>query len=121
MGPPLIRRPLTITVWVLASIVCLLVSPLLLALAKIVSALTGRPQPLLFARLVISYLGRELAVLLTCGGLWLVTGFGIGIRSRRSQLLHLRLLRWFVHGIAQRVITLLVSQARQRRWIAIRA
>ncbi|MBV8912156.1 MAG: 1-acyl-sn-glycerol-3-phosphate acyltransferase, partial [Acetobacteraceae bacterium] len=76
----------------------------------IVSALTGRPQPLLFARLVISYLGRELAVLLTCGGLWLVTGFGIGIRSRRSQLLHLRLLRWFVHGIAQRVITLLRIQ-----------
>ncbi len=56
---------------------------------------------------MIAYLARELLVLLACGGLWLLTGFGARIDSSRSQMLHLRLLRWFVHGLAQRVLTLL--------------
>jgi 1-acyl-sn-glycerol-3-phosphate acyltransferase len=107
MAPVAIRRPLTVTTWMIVSVVCLMLSPLLLGLAAIAAALTGRPQPLLFTKLVLAYLARELATLLACGGLWLATGFGARMRSRRSQLLHLRLLRWFVHGLAEHVITLL--------------
>ncbi len=107
MAPAAIRRPLTVTTWLVVSVVGLALSPLLLVIAAVTAALTGRPQPLLFTRFVLAYLARELAVLLACGGLWLATGFGVRIASKRSQLLHLRLLRWFVHGLAGRVLTLL--------------
>lgn len=107
IGPAAIRRPLTVTTWVIVSVLCLVLSPLLLALAGIVAAATGRPQPLMFTRLVIAYLGRELVVLVTCGGLWVVSGFGLWMGTRSLQRLHLRLLRWFVRGMAARVLTLL--------------
>ncbi len=107
MAPTAIRRPLTVATWLVVAAMGLLVSPLLLAMAALAAAFTGRPQPLLFTKLVIAYLARELLVLLACGGLWLVYGFGARIDSSRSQRLHLRLLRWFVHGFAQRVLTLL--------------
>jgi 1-acyl-sn-glycerol-3-phosphate acyltransferase len=107
MAPAAIRRPLTVTTWLFASAACLLLSPLLLLVAALAAALTRRPQPLLFTRLVIAYLARELLVLIACGGLWLMSGFGARMRSRRSQRLHLRLLRWFVHGMAAEVLDLL--------------
>ncbi len=102
-----IRRPLTITAWLVMSILCLALSPLILMIAAISAAVIRGPQPLLVARLVISYFAHELAVLSGCGVLWLITGFGWRLRSKRSQRLHYRLLGWFVHGIAQRGLTLL--------------
>jgi len=107
MAPAAIRRPLTVTTWFVVSVVCLVLSPLLLAVAAIATAITGRPQPLLFTRLVISYLALELGVLIASGLLWLGSGCGAFIRSERSQRLHLRLLRWFVHGLAEQVLSLL--------------
>ena len=102
MPPAAVRRPLTVTAWLLMSVVALVLSPLLLVVAAIASALIRRPQPILLARLVIAYFARELGVLLACGLLWLVSGFGVAIRSRRLQLLHYRLLRWFVGGLARK-------------------
>lgn len=107
MGPTAIRRPLTITTWLVMSILCLALSPLMLALAALASAVIRRPQPLLVARLVIAYFARELAVLAGCGALWLISGCGWRIHSPASQRLHYRLLRWLAHGIAQRGLTLL--------------
>ncbi len=107
MPPTPIRRPLTVSVWLVLSVIALVLSPLLLALAAIVGALTRRPQPMLLARLVVAYFARELGVLVACGMLWLASGFGFRMRSRRFQLLHYRLLRWFVHGLAKKALTLL--------------
>jgi hypothetical protein len=107
MPPAIIRRPLTVTAWLLMSVLGLVLSPLLLALAAIASAVTRRPQPMLLARLMIAYFARELGVLVGCGILWLASGFGFRMRSRRFQLLHYRLLRWFIHGLAERALTLL--------------
>jgi 1-acyl-sn-glycerol-3-phosphate acyltransferase len=107
MAPAAIRRPLTVTTWLIVSTVCLVLSPLLLAVAAVAAGVTGRPQPLLFTKFLIAYLARELAVLVACGALWLAFGLTGQMRSRRSQRLHLGLLRWFVHGLAQRVLTLL--------------
>ncbi len=107
MGPTAIRRPLTITAWLVMSILCLVLSPLMLALAALASAVIRRPQPLLVARLVIAYFARELGVLTGCGVLWLITGCGWRIHSPPSQRLHYRLLGWFAHGMAQRGLTLL--------------
>jgi 1-acyl-sn-glycerol-3-phosphate acyltransferase len=107
MWPAPVRRPLTITTWLIVSVLCLALSPLLLALAALAAAITRRPQPLLFTKLTIAYLARELGVLIACAGLWLAFGFGARIHSERSQRLHLRLLRWFVRGLAGRVLSLL--------------
>lgn len=107
MPPAAIRRPLTVTGWLLMSIGALVLSPLLLLAGAVVAAVIRRPQPMLLARLVISYFARELGVLVACGVLWLASGFGAAIGSRRFQLLHYRLLRWFVGGLARKALTLL--------------
>ena len=81
MPPAAIRRPVTITAWLVLSTACLLLSPLLLAAAALAAAVLRRPQPLLLARLAIAYFALELRVLARCGMLWLASGFGVRIRS----------------------------------------
>ena len=107
MPPAAIRRPLTITAWIGMSILAVALSPLLLAMGAIASRLTRRPQPLILARLVIGYFARELVVLFACGALWVASGAGMTLRSERFQLLHYRLLRWFVGGLARQLMSLL--------------
>jgi hypothetical protein len=104
--PAPIRRPLTITTWIVVSLVVLVLSPVLLVIGAIASALRHRKEPLLWARLLIAYCARELAVLVACGGLWLASGLGFRVRSPRFQLLHYRLLRWFLHSFAGRGLEL---------------
>jgi 1-acyl-sn-glycerol-3-phosphate acyltransferase len=100
MPPPSIRRPLTVTVWLLVSAACVLVSPLLLGLGKIAGVLTGRRQPAIAARLALAYFSHELAVLVACGALWVVALGGRRIEAPYSQRLHWRLLRWYLAGLA---------------------
>lgn len=107
MPPAAIRRPVTITSWIVISTICLALSPLLLLLAAVAAAVTRRPQPLLLARLLSAYFAYELGTLIACGALWLASGFGTRIRSPRFRRLHYRLFAWYVHGLATRVLTLL--------------
>lgn len=108
MIPPApIRRPLTITIWVVLSAACLVLSPLLIAVAWLAAAVIRRPQPVLLTRFAIAYFAVELRVLVQCGVLWLASGFGARIRSKRFRALHNRMLRQFVHRLAARLKTLL--------------
>jgi 1-acyl-sn-glycerol-3-phosphate acyltransferase len=107
MPPTALRRPLTVTAWLLLSTLCLVLSPLLLAAAAVGALVLRRPQPLLLTRMVIAYFARELGVLLACGALWLISGAGLRMRTPRFEVLHYRLLRWFVHGLAAKMRTLL--------------
>lgn len=107
MPPAALRRPVTITAWLLLSVACLLLSPLLLAAAALAAAVIRRPQPLLLTRFMITYFALELRVLVQCGALWLASGFGVRIRSRRFRALHHRVLRQFVHGLAAQLKALL--------------
>jgi 1-acyl-sn-glycerol-3-phosphate acyltransferase len=104
MPPAAVRRPITVTVWLVMSVVCLALSPLLLSLAALVSAVTGRPQAVMFARLVVTYFALEFSTLIACATLWVASGGGLLIGTQRFQQLHYRLLRWFVHGFAQRCL-----------------
>src|ERR1700733_9567214 len=104
MPPPALRRPLTVTAWIGMSIVCIVLAPLLLGCAAVATALTRRPQPLILARLLVAYFARELAVLVACGALWIASGAGLLMRSDYFQMLHYRLLRWFVHSLATRAL-----------------
>lgn len=112
MPPTPVRRPLTITAWLVMSCVCLVLSPLILAAGAIAAAVLHRPQPRILARLVIEYFARELLVLLACGGLWLVSGCGWRIHAQRFQRAHYGLLRWFVSGLSARARELLDIQVR---------
>lgn len=107
MPPAPIRRPVTITAWLIMSTVGLILSPVILAAAALAATLLHRPQARLVARLVIAYFARELAVLVACGGLWVAAGCGRWIRSARFQRAHYALLRWFVSGLAARARELL--------------
>jgi 1-acyl-sn-glycerol-3-phosphate acyltransferase len=100
MPPTFIRRPVTVTVWLVVSAAFVVASPLLLTLGIATSALTGRRQPAVVTRLAVTYFAHELGALLACGVLWLVAGAGWRIDAPRSQRLHWRLVRWFFGGLA---------------------
>ncbi len=104
MPPPAIRRPLSITIWLILSVLALVASPLLLAVARLVAALTGDRRWPTAIRVILAYFRRELATLVACGAIWLLAGAGLLMRSARIQALHWRLLRWFVGGIAASVL-----------------
>jgi 1-acyl-sn-glycerol-3-phosphate acyltransferase len=97
MPPTALRRPVTVTVWLLVSTVVLVLSPVLLATAALASGVTGRPQMLIFTRLAIVYFALELLVLIACGGLWMAACAGLLMKTPLFQRLHMALLRWFVH------------------------
>jgi 1-acyl-sn-glycerol-3-phosphate acyltransferase len=107
MPPAPIRRPLTISLWLVLSVTALVLSPVLIGIAAVVSAVTRGPRALIVARLVVAYFAYELAVMVACGALWLASGAGVRIRSQRFQRLHYRLLRWFAHGLTSRALELL--------------
>jgi 1-acyl-sn-glycerol-3-phosphate acyltransferase len=95
-----IRRPLTVTVWLIVSAIFVLISPLFLALSKLVSVITRRRQALVVTKLAVAYFSHELGALLACGAVWLATGGGRLLGVRRWQSLHWRLARWFFGGLA---------------------
>ncbi len=105
--PAWMRRPVTVTVWLALSVVFLALSPLLLLIGALAAKLTGRSQPAIIAHLAITYFARELAVMAACGALWAASAGGALLGTQRFQLMHWRLLRWFVHGIADPVRSLL--------------
>lgn len=100
MPPAVIRRPVTVTVWLVVSAAGVLASPLLLGIGMAASALTGRRQPAIMSRLIVTYFAHELGALVACGALWLAAGAGRWIHGPRSQRLHWRLVRWFFGGLA---------------------
>jgi 1-acyl-sn-glycerol-3-phosphate acyltransferase len=100
-----LRRPVTVTAWLVMSVVCLIASPALLLLATIVGNLLSRPQLLIATKLIIAYFARELATLIACGGLWMISGGGLLMSTRPLQQTHWRLLRWFVRGLAALVLS----------------
>jgi 1-acyl-sn-glycerol-3-phosphate acyltransferase len=107
MPSPAVRRPVTVIAWLVISILFLALSPVLLAVAALAAAATKRPQPLLLTRLLVTYFARELGVLAACGALWVLSGAGARIGSKRFQDLHYRLLEWFIHGLTARALALL--------------
>jgi 1-acyl-sn-glycerol-3-phosphate acyltransferase len=100
MPPTAIRRPVTVTLWLVVSTAGLIASPLLLGIGMAASALTRRPQPAVLARLTVTYFAHELGALVGCGVLWLAAGAGRRIHAPRSQGMHWRLVRWYFGGLA---------------------
>jgi 1-acyl-sn-glycerol-3-phosphate acyltransferase len=91
-------RRLVIAPLVLAGeLVALAASPVLAALAAVLSPLFGGRRPLRLLAILLVYISRHLAGLAACGGLWAAGR----VRGRRLLDAHYRVLRWFVGGIAR--------------------
>ncbi|HWD84520.1 MAG TPA: 1-acyl-sn-glycerol-3-phosphate acyltransferase [Solirubrobacteraceae bacterium] len=100
MPPPWLRRPVSVTAWLLMSTLALIGSPLLLAGAELASLVRRDDRPRIAARVVLAYFLRELTTLVACGGLWVASGCGLWMQTRRLRDWHWRLLGWFVGGLA---------------------
>lgn len=105
--PAVVRRPLIGPLWVALAVLGALLSPVLLPLAALASLFTRHRQPLLLWRFGLTYLVYEALVIVACGGLWVLSGFGLWLRRRRFQLWHYRLLGWLLGGILAEVLTTL--------------
>lgn len=88
-----LRRPVTVTTWLLLSLVVIGLSPVLLGLAELSAAVRRDRRPVMFVRVLVAYFAYELGTLVGCGVLWVAGG-------RRRVRAHWRLLRWFVAGLA---------------------
>ena len=108
MLPTIIRRPLTITAWLVMSIVSLIFSPLLLAAGTLAARFRPTARSRDCSRTCSSPTARaSFGVIVAAGALWLASGCGVAMHRPRIKRAHYRLLRWYVRGLAERVLALL--------------
>ena len=120
MRPPLpprvVRRVLLAPLMVALAAAAVATSPLTMLLALLASPTPGggrRPLRVLLG--VMAYLVHEAAGILVCFGLWLVSGFGLAIRSRRFHEAHHGLMAWVLGSLylrTQELIGLRIESTR---------
>ena len=103
MPPPVIRRPVSIALWLSLSVVLIAIAPALLVVAELVALLSGDRRLAIMTRICVAYFTREAMTLMACGAIWLVSRIDRLGATGRVQAVHWRLLRWFVRGIARSV------------------
>lgn len=96
--PPRIVRRLVLAPLALALCLAIVaISPLLLAASAIADLfLPGNWRTLRLVTFLVSYVALEVAGLLAMFGLWVVSGFGIALRSSRIQAAHYWFMRWWL-------------------------
>lgn len=103
--PPRIVRRLVLAP--LALVLCLAivgVSPILLLAAALADlVLPGSWRTLRLVAFVVGYVALEVAGLLAMLGLWIVSGFGIWLRSARIQAAHYWFMRWWLRTMDRMV------------------
>lgn len=102
--PKLVRRLVIAPLVVAVEAVLLLLSPVVLIVAIVLSPLTGGWRPARAALIVLSGVARHMAAIVMCFGLWIASGFGLTLRSRRMQAAHYDLMRWFVRGLYDTIV-----------------
>ncbi len=104
--PTWLRRILTYIALYLLLLVTVVASPLLVIAALVLAHwLPGRWRGLRLLGFVIVGLLTESAAVIAAGALWIASGFGAAMHSRRFQSAHYDVLRW--------VLAVLVGSARQ--------
>ena len=104
--PKLVRRLVIAPLVVLVEAALVLLSPLLLLVALVLSPLFGGLRPLRAVLIALSGTTRHMAAIAACFALWVASGFGRRIRSERMQRAHYRLMRWFVRGVYDVIVVL---------------
>jgi 1-acyl-sn-glycerol-3-phosphate acyltransferase len=102
--PAVVRRAVLAPLVVALDALVLLVSPLLLLVAAVLSPLFGGWRPLRVTIIVVVYAARHLEAVLALFGLWLRSGFGRRLGSDEMQAAHYDVLRRFVAGIYRAIV-----------------
>jgi 1-acyl-sn-glycerol-3-phosphate acyltransferase len=111
--PKWVRRPIAYLALYLLLLVTILASPVLVVVAMIASYwLPGHWRALRLFGFAMTALLLEAAAVLTAGVLWVASGFGVALHTRRWQDGHYAVLRWFLRvlvGSARRLFRLRVT------------
>jgi 1-acyl-sn-glycerol-3-phosphate acyltransferase len=98
--PTIVRRVVLAPLLALAEVAVLIASPLLVAIAALISPLTGRGRrPLRIVVVTVDWVARHLLGMASCLGLWVRSGFGLRAGSQRSIGAHHEVLRRYVAGV----------------------
>jgi hypothetical protein len=97
--PKLVRRLVLAPLMALFELALLIVSPLLLLVAALLSPLFGGWRPLRMMAIVLAAAAYHLGATLACLGLWVASGFGRGTHTHDMQRAHYAVMRWFVGGL----------------------
>ena len=104
--PRLVRRLLVLPIVVALELLLLLLSPVALLVAALLSPLFGGLRPLRFALIVVLFAARHLEAVLACVGLWVRSGFGARMGSPELQRAHIAVMRRFVAGVYRAIVRL---------------
>ena len=104
LPPRLVRRLFVAPLVGLGGLIVIALSPLVLLITLIYDLLarSGLPTTRL-AALAVLFAIYEVAGLLALLGLWIVSGFGLAMRTRPMQRVHVRLSRWWLNGITRSI------------------
>jgi 1-acyl-sn-glycerol-3-phosphate acyltransferase len=95
--PRLVRRLLLQPIFIVATLLVTVLSPLLLLIAAAASPFVGgRWRPLRVAAFTIIWMQQEVVAIIVCTGLWLGALGRVGTPAMRTQ--HYRLMRWFLRS-----------------------
>jgi 1-acyl-sn-glycerol-3-phosphate acyltransferase len=114
-----VRRLVLAPLVVLLELVLVLVSPLMLILTVLASAVVRAWRPVRMLAIVFVFAVRHLAATLACGGLWMAALFGRRTGSERMQRAHYALMRWLVGGVYRTIVR--VAHVEVRVWDSDRA
>ena len=102
--PRPVRRLLLAPLAVALDGVVLLLSPLLLLLAALLSPVFGARRPLRMALIVLAYAARHLQALLALFALWWRSGAGRRLGTEEMQAAHHEVMRRFVAGVYEVIV-----------------
>ncbi len=104
LPPRIVRRLVLAPLGFALCLALLVVSPLLLLTAAVADAfLPGNWRTLRLAAFIVAYVALEVAGLLAMFGLWIVSGFGLWLRTPRMQAAHYWFMRWWLRTMDRAV------------------
>ncbi len=104
--PKLVRRLLLAPLVALLELALLVISPVLVVVALLVSPLFGGWRPVRLLLIVLAGAAYHLGATLACLGLWPASGFGRRMQTNDMQRAHYAVMRWFVGGIYRAAVRL---------------
>src|SRR5688500_17037979 len=112
LPPRLVRRLVLAPLALIVSLALLVLSPALLLLAAIADVfLPGNWRTLRLTAFVVAYLAFEVVGLLGMLALWIMSGFGIRMKTEWMRHMHFGFMRWWLkmlNGVARYLFRLYV-------------
>lgn len=104
--PKVVRRLVLLPLVLVIEIATLLVSPLLVVAAALLSPIFGGWRPLRATLVTLAFVSRHAAALIACFGLWVAGGMRRAATSERERRRLYELMAWFVGGVVGDVVRL---------------